>query len=149
VTSTNARALYLDTSCLLKLFIREPESARVIELLGREAQIIVSELARLEAETQLRARLRGGLLTKAKHEKLARELEATLALDPFSVAPFPIEAFERARVIASRTKVHCRTLDLLHLAAMHCGLTRLLTNDSAQATVAQSLGIAVELPRRA
>jgi hypothetical protein len=132
----------------LKLLIREPESPRVIELLGKESQVIVSELARLEAETQLRARLRGGLLTKGKHEKLARKLEATLTLDPFSVAPFPLEAFERARGLASRTKVHCRTLDLLHLAAMSCdGLSRLLTNDSAQATVARSLGIVVELPR--
>jgi predicted nucleic acid-binding protein len=148
VTSVNAAALYLDTSCLLKLFIREPESQRVIELLGKESQIVVSELARLEAETQLRARLRGGLLTKVKHAKLARELEVTLTLDPFSVAPFPIEGFERARAFASRTKVHCRTLDLLHLAAMNCdGLNRLLTNDSAQAAVARSLGIAVELPR--
>jgi predicted nucleic acid-binding protein len=148
VTSANARALYLDTSCLLKLFIREPESVRVIELLGKESQIVVSELARLEAETQLRARLLGGLLTKAKHQKLARELEATLALDPFSVVPFPIEAFERARDMASRTKVHCHTLDLLHVAVMHCdGLDRLLTNDAAQANLARSLGIAVELPR--
>ena len=148
MTSEKARALYLDTSCLLKLFIREPESPRVIELLGKESQIVVSELARLEAETQLRARLRGGLLSKAKHEKLARQLEATLTLDPFSVAPFPSEAFERARTFANRIKVHCRTLDLLHLAAMDCdGLSRLLTNDSAQATVARSLGIVVELPR--
>lgn len=148
MTSANARALYLDTSCLLKLFIREPESPRVIELLSGESQIVVSELTRLEAETQLRARLRGGLLTKGKYDKVARELEATLTLDPFSVAPFPIEAFERARSFAHRTKVHCRTLDLLHLAAMDCdGLSRLLTNDSVQATVARSLGIAVELPR--
>jgi predicted nucleic acid-binding protein len=148
VTSANARALYLDTSCLLKLFIREPESPRVIELLGKESRIVVSELARLEAETQLRARLRGGLLTKAKHEKLAGELEATLSLDPFDVTPFPLEGFERARTFANRTKVHCRTLDLLHLAAMDCdGLGRLLTNDSTQATVARSLGMVVELPR--
>jgi predicted nucleic acid-binding protein len=148
VTGAHARALYLDASCLLKLFIREPESRRVIELLGMESQVVVSELARLEAETQLRARLRGGLLSKARHDKLARELDATLALDPFSVAPFPPETFERARTLGSRTKVHCRTLDLLHLAAMDCdGLSRLLTNDSAQAIVARSLGIAVELPR--
>lgn len=146
--TSSTRALYLDTSCLLKLFVREPESPRVIELLSEESQVIVSELARLEAETQLRARLRGGLLTKAKHDRLARELTATLALDPFSVASFPSEAFERARALASRTQVHCRTLDLLHLAAMDCdGLSRLLTNDSAQATVAQSLGITVALPR--
>lgn len=141
-------ALYLDTSCLLKLFVREPESPAVISLLGGEAQVIVSELARLEAETQLRARLRGGLITKAKHGQLVRELAAMLALDPFTVAPFPGEAFERARELAARTKVHCRTLDLLHVAAMDLdGLSRMLTNDSAQAAVARSLGLTVLLPR--
>jgi len=148
VTRGKAQALYIDTSCLLKLFIREPESPRVIELLGEETQVVVSELARFEAETQLRARLRGGLLTKTKHDRLARELAATLLHHPFSVAPFPSEAFERARALGTRTEAHCRTLDLLHLAAMDCdGLGRLLTNDSAQAAVARSLGIIVVLPR--
>lgn len=144
----NANALYLDTSCLLKLFVREPESSRVIELLGRESKIVVSELARLEAETQLRARLQGGLLTKARHRKLAAQLGATLALEPFDLLPFPNEAVERARALAARTQVHCRTLDLLHLAAMECdGLTRLLTNDTAQAAMAKSLNLSVAMPR--
>jgi predicted nucleic acid-binding protein len=144
----DASALYLDTSCLLKLFVREPESPRVVELLDGEAQVVVSELARLEAETQLRARLLGGLLTKSKHEKLVRELAATLLLEPFRVEPVPNDVFERARTVSARTKVHCRTLDLLHVATMDCaGLTRLLTNDSAQAAVARSLGIATVMPR--
>ena len=108
-----ASALYLDTSCLLKLFVREPESPRVVELLRDERLVVVSELALLEAQMQLRARRHGGLLTKAKYEVLSKELTRMLALEPFHTAPFPRETFERAAVLAGRTKVHCRTLDLL------------------------------------
>ena len=143
----SVEALYLDTSCLLKLFLREPESARVAELLDSEDSVVLSELGILEAETQLRARLLGGLLTKARYSRLGAELQRTLTLEPFSCVPFPQDGFERARSLAARTRVHSRTLDLLHLAAMEAlGVTRLLTNDSAQAAVANALGFQVVSP---
>jgi uncharacterized protein with PIN domain len=42
-------SLYIDTSCLLKLFLMEPESARVQELSSAEERVVVSTLVRLEA----------------------------------------------------------------------------------------------------
>ena len=140
-------ALYLDTSCLLNLFLLEVESAHVVSELAREDRVIVSELGRLEAETQLRARLVGGSLTKAKHRRLSAELAKTLSLEPFVVVAFPMDAFEGARRLAEKVKVHCRTLDLLHLAAMAAlGIERLFTTDRAQSTVARALGLAVTMP---
>lgn len=140
-------ALYLDTSCLLKLFFREPESARVAEVLGSEERVAVSELARLEAETQLRARRLGGLLSKAKYQRLEEELARTLSLAPFEVMLFPEDGFERARTLAARARVHCRTLDVLHVAAMDAsGIKRLFTNDGTQATLAKALGFEVTTP---
>jgi len=137
-------ALYLDTSCLLKLFFREPESERVANILASEDLVIVSELGRLEAETQLRARLIGGLLSKSKHDSLSERLARTLALEPFDVYPFPEDGFDRARTLAARARVHVRTLDLLHVAAMDAsGATRLFTNDRTQAAVAGALGFDV------
>ncbi len=145
---TSGSALYLDTSCLLKLFFPEPEAARVIELLGNESDVVVSELALLEAETQLGARLLGGLLTKSRHQKLARELLHTMTLAPFRVAELAPDALARARSLAARTRVHCRTLDLLHLAAMDAErIERLLTNDAGQAAAAKALGFTVTIPR--
>jgi len=140
-------ALYLDTSCLLKLFFREPESIRVAEILAAEQQVVVTELVRLEAETQFRARRLGGLLSKPKYQRLVEELAGTLVLAPFQLLPFPADAFDQARVIAARVRVHCRTLDLLHLAAMHTlGLQRLFTNDATQASAARALELAVVTP---
>jgi predicted nucleic acid-binding protein len=139
--------LYLDTSCLLKLFFLEPESARVVEALASEEHVVVTELARLEAETQLRARLVGGLLTKSKHRRILGELTRTLSLDPFVPVAFPADAFQGARRITESAKVHCRTLDLLHIAAMSAlGLRRLFTNDRTQAKLAHSLGLLVNMP---
>lgn len=139
--------LYLDTSCLLKLFFREPESSRVVEILAAEQHVVVTELGRLEAETQLRARRLGGLLSKSKYQRLVDELAATLVLAPFQLVPMPAEAFEHARLIAARVRVHCRTLDLLHLAAMNAlGVQRLLTNDGVQASAARALEFSVVTP---
>jgi predicted nucleic acid-binding protein len=140
-------ALYLDTSCLLKLFFREPETRAVAELLAAQERVVVSELGRLEAETQLRARLHGGLLSRAQHRRLSAELTRTLMLEPFSLIAFPVDGFERARALSTRAKAHCRTLDLLHMAVMDSvGLTRLFTNDAAQAKVARALELIVTMP---
>jgi predicted nucleic acid-binding protein len=139
--------LYFDTSCLLKLFFLEPETANVIERLSGEHHVVVSELARLEAETQLRARLVGGLLTKSRYLRMSEELARTLAREPFVVTAFPLDGFDGARKIAEKAKVHCRTLDLLHVATMTTlGLERLFTNDRTQGKLAQSLGISVMMP---
>jgi predicted nucleic acid-binding protein len=140
-------ALYLDTSCLLKLFFPEPESVNVVDAIAREQQVVVSELARLEAETQLRARLLGGVLTQSRYRRLMTELDRMLKRDPFAPARFPDDGFERARRMSEGLKVHCRTLDLLHLAAMDAvGVRRLFTNDRGQAVVARALHFTVLEP---
>jgi len=140
-------ALYLDTSCLLKLFFPEPESPHVALAIAAEEEVLVSELALLEAETQMRARLLGGLLTKSRHRRLATELERMLKSEPFARSPFPSDGVERARRMATSLKVHARTLDLLHLAAMEAhGVSRLFTNDRGQAAAARAFGVAVVEP---
>jgi uncharacterized protein with PIN domain len=47
--------IYLDTSCLLKLLLEEPESGAVRLAVAREAEVIVSALTELETTVQLRA----------------------------------------------------------------------------------------------
>lgn len=143
-------SLYIDTSCLLKLLFPEPESTRVGEIVAAERRVVVSALARLEALSQIHGRRSGGLLTRRRAEALASRLDALLALDPFELLATPpgLEAVaERQMSPLGRTR-HCRTLDRLHLAALErLGLRRLLTNDDAQAAVADDLGVEVLLPR--
>lgn len=140
-------SLYLDTSCLLKLVLREPESERVRSLVLSEPRIAVNTLTRLEARQSLLSMLLGGEITRAQHRRLGAVLNEMLSIPPFDFGRFPHDAFELAEQQLARTP-YCRTLDRLHLAAMEAlGLQRLLTNDDQQAAAAHALGFEVILPR--
>lgn len=143
-------SLYADTSCLLKLLWQEPETARTETLIAAESTVVVSDLARLEATVQIRARRAAGLLTRRGAETLSAQLETILRTAPLELracAPSLVED-AMAQVLAARPRGHCRTLDRLHLAAMAgMGLRRLLTNDDAQARAARALGMRVVFPR--
>jgi predicted nucleic acid-binding protein len=143
-------ALYLDTSCLLKLLFPEPESRRVADLLALEPRVLVSGLVRLEALVQIGARLSGGMLTKRTAGRLVVRMEEILGLAPFESVTTPADLSEIAadQILPLGRTVHCRTLDRLHLAAMQAlSVDRLLTNDDIQAAAARELGFHVSLPR--
>jgi predicted nucleic acid-binding protein len=143
-------SLYLDTSCLLKLFFAEPESAKTSLLVAAEPRVVVSSLARLEGLVQIQGRVAGGLLAARAAASLARLLDRTLASAPFDLVTTPagIDAVAVAQLFPLGRSVHCRTLDRLHLAAMQAlGVRRLLTNDEVQAHAAGALGFEVLRPR--
>jgi predicted nucleic acid-binding protein len=140
-------SLYLDTSCLLKLFFSEPESPRVAEVIAAESRVVLSSLAKLESVVQIKARVRGGHLTKRSGRTLLARLEATVALSPFELASPPRDLALVAQAQVAAGDVHCRTLDRLHLAAMEVlSLRRLFTNDKIQAAAATALGFDVTMP---
>ena len=143
-------ALYLDTSCLLKLFFPEPETPRTITLIAAEPRVLVSSLARLEALSQLHARVVGGLLSAARARRLRERMAAMLGLAPYEPVRCPGDIIDLAesQVDVSAKTGYCRTLDRLHLATMQAfGVQRLLTNDDTQAAAARALGLDVVLPR--
>ena len=145
-----AVSLYLDTSCLLKLLFPEPETARVMQLIAAEDHVVVSTLAHLEALVQLHARIVGGLLSKARARALAGRLDGILRQRPYELVDTPSNVVELAEDQVKRfpREAHCPTLDRLHLGVMRSlELTRLLTNDDAQARAARGLGLEVATPR--
>jgi predicted nucleic acid-binding protein len=150
IATSNAVSLYLDTSCLLKLFFPEPQSTRTAALVARERRVVVSSLARLEALVQIQARVAGGLLSGRAAASLQRLIEGTLVRAPYDVVPVPggIDRVAEQQILPMTRSVHCRTLDRLHLAAMQAfGLHRILTNDDVQARAAAALGFEVLSPR--
>ena len=70
--------------------------------------------------------------------------------DPFRFRPLAGSLFQTAlRQNREARRVHCRTLDRLHLAAMEeLGLRRLMTTDTAEAAGAKALGLEVVSPGR-
>jgi uncharacterized protein with PIN domain len=59
--------IYLDTSCLLKLLLEEPESEAVRLAVAREPEVVVSALTELETALQLRAGWLAGEYREARY----------------------------------------------------------------------------------
>ena len=142
--------IYLDTSCLLKLMLEEPESGAVRMAVARESEVIVSALTELEAAVQLRAGWRAGEYRERRYRAYVGRLKVFRETDPFRFRPLAGSLFQTAlRQDHQARSVPCRTLDRLHLAAMEeLGLRRLMTTDTAQAAGGKALGFEVVSPGR-
>lgn len=139
---------YIDTSCMLKLLVSEPQTARVEQLVSAEDHVAVSTLTELETRTRLLALRRGGQVSFRQYRLLVREFDDLCSMDPFHLEPLAGAVFDTAITQVKRHgAIHCRSLDRIHLAAMQSlGYTRLLTSDGHQAKAAASLEITVVRP---
>lgn len=138
---------YLDTSSLLKLFIRDEHSEAVISAIQNETTVMVSPLTELEASVQLRGLHLGGMMESARYLRMCERLAETMAGHPFLLRPLASSVFSKALTQHAQSPIHCRSLDRLHLAAMEeLGLRRLMTHDERQAEAARELGYDVVMP---
>ena len=114
-----------------------------------ENTVIVSALAELETEVQIKAAAVDGEIRLAQLRQFQARLAAMRNLDPFHFRLLPGSVFSNALRQHRRPKAaYCRTLDRLHLAAMEeLKLTRLMTLDQKQAEAAEELGFHVLRPR--
>ena len=137
--------LYIDTSSLLKLLWEEPESEWTRQRIAVEQKVILSSLAKLEADVQLAGACLAGKYSRAKLSAFRRALMSFPEIEPFDSAELPSQLYQvalRQQRIAEQP--HCGTLDRLHLAAMELlGISRLLTHDLRQAQAARGLGFEV------
>jgi predicted nucleic acid-binding protein len=142
--------IYLDTSCLLKLLRNEPESADVRHAVDREDVVVVSSLAELETEVQLKGAAVGGEIRTSQWRHYQAKLVAMRNFDPFHFRHLPAAVFQTAlRQHRHPQAAYCRPWDRLHLAAMEeLKQTRLMTLDEAQAEAAEALGHVVVCPGR-
>jgi predicted nucleic acid-binding protein len=142
--------IYLDTSCLLKLLREEAESDAVRYAVEAESEVVVSSLAELETEVQLKAAAVGGEIRTSQWRQYQARLVAMRNFDPFHFRHLPAAVFTTAlRQHRHPQAIHCRSLDRLHLAAIEeLKLKRLMTLDELQAKVAKALGFEVIRPGR-
>ncbi len=128
--------LYIDSSAMLKRYIREHDREAAMSLMAGDPVLATSRLTEVEVRRNLSRLLEGPDLTAARRQ---------LAVDLDALALMSLDATvcnEAAR-IAEQTL--CRSLDALHLAsALRAGsTTTVLTFDIRQAQAARSLGLAV------
>ncbi len=128
------RATYLDSSAIVKLVVREPESAALRRFLRRRRPVIASALARTEV---VRALLHlGAEAVERGHGVLAR-------LDLARVSDRVL------RAAGTLSPADLRSLDAIHLAtAQRLGddLAQVVTYDGRMAVAAESLGFTVAAP---
>lgn len=127
--------VYLDSSALVKLVIREPESAALRRYLRTRPIRISSSLAKVEVMRATRAH--GGQAT-TRARRLLRSIDL-IAVDD--------EVIEDASTLDTHV---LRSLDAIHLAsarALGDELTAVVTYDERMAEAAARQGLAVDAPR--
>jgi predicted nucleic acid-binding protein len=128
-------ATYLDSSAIVKLAVREQESAALRRYLKRRRPLVSSALARTEV---LRALLPSG------EEAIGRGRDVLTRLDLVRVNDRLLSA---AGVLLP---LDVRSLDAIHLATAQLlggDLSRLVTYDQRMAAAADQLGLRVVAPR--
>ena len=131
---TADRAIYLDSSAIVKLAVTEKESAALRRYLRRRAPLVVSAVARTEVARCLLPL--GPTAVQRGHNVLTR-LELIRVSDRIL-----LEA-------GSLRPAELRSLDAIHLATMRqlgASLRRLVTYDSRMSAAAVELGISAVAP---
>lgn len=128
------KAIYLDSSALVKLALAEAESAALRRFLGRQRPHVTSALARTEVA---RALLPFGNDAVARGEAVLRRVEVVRITDRV------------LRVAGSLSPPELRSLDAIHLATAQLldrDLRSLVTYDQRMVAAARSLKIPVRSP---
>jgi predicted nucleic acid-binding protein len=130
--------VYVDTSALVKLIVRERESAALHRAAAGWVRLVSSEIAVVEL---LRATYRQPHGFRAELERAALKLLGALALHPVTRRLL----FDAGRIQPSGL----RSLDAIHLVtAMELGdsLERFVTYDQRLAQAARAMSLSVEAP---
>jgi predicted nucleic acid-binding protein len=128
------RAIYIDSSAIVKLAVAEPESASLRRYLRRRGPLVVSALARTEV---------GRALMPFGASAVRRGSDVLARLDLIRVSD---------RVLsdaATITPAELRSLDAIHLATigqLGSSVARVLTYDDRMASAVRAMGLAVVAP---
>lgn len=110
---TYSVTLYLDTSALVKLFMRENRHEQVETATRKATRVALSIVAYPEARSAFARKLREGVLSQADHDRIVRSLdEAWIRFDRVRVTD---EVAHTAGEIAERLAL--RGFDAIHLAS--------------------------------
>jgi hypothetical protein len=127
--------LILDTSALLKRYVDEEETGRVLELMDADTAWCASALALVEAQVTI---CHVGFAEEVRRERISALLTDW---ERFTVVPLDDLCLARAAEIGCGHRV--RTLDAIHLAAAERlpAPAAFLTYDQRQAEAGLALGI--------
>ena len=137
--------LYLDSSALVKLYVREPETTDLAAFVRRHAPPIpYSALHELELTRALLHRQDGQGLTAAAAARIKAAIDDHLAMGALArpEADWPAAFAEAIRLLSRHRGL--RSLDALHIAlALKLGSKLFVTFDRRQASAAREEGLRI------
>jgi hypothetical protein len=137
---------YLDTSCFVKLYYPEPDSAKLISLISGKT-LLHTALHDLEFRNALQLKIFFKSGTVAQAAAACRLVEADLKTGVLtSVTREWREIFAEAATLADKftATTGCRSLDVLHCAAAKVlGASEFVSTESRQKGLAGAMGLKV------
>ncbi len=136
--------IYVDTSALVPVFVREPKSEAVIGWLESSGErLAISEWSLVEFASAVAIKVRSGQ-TEASLARQAKARVREFAQKHCTVAVPGREEFRRAAELAGEVALKLRAGDALHLAiAVSLGAQGILCLDDAMIQSAKSLRMKV------
>jgi predicted nucleic acid-binding protein len=140
---------YVDSGILIKLYVRERNSAEAISVLGQYKSLNLNQLQELEIRNSFRALEGRTLISSFQRASSEHELEVDLVKGRLQRShpdwgQVFLEAVNLSRLHSVDTLA--RSLDLLHVAvAMLSGADLFLTGDKRQYAVALQAGMQAEM----
>jgi len=135
--------VYFDASALVKLYLPEPGSDELNEVVAGRSDLLVSDLAATEIASSLSRHRREGVLNAEAIVRLRRALLAHVDAGFYRrVELIPAIHREAERLLFSLDAVPLRAADALHLAlAISAEAATLLTYDRRLAEAALTVGL--------
>jgi len=132
--------VFLDSSALVKRYIREAGTDEVLDRCNRATELAVAVIAVPEVISALRRLVRDGRLGEAQYAALKADLGADLADAVLcEVSPQVVQ-----RAIAALEAHPLRAMDALHIAAALVGTADVFVSaDARQCAAAVALGLEV------
>lgn len=134
--------MYLDTAILVKLLVREPDTAYYVQLVDGQL-VCTAEIALSECYCALLRKEREEAIT-GRHRKAAwRQVEQDVAERRLVLVGVTRPLLDRANVIleACHSAIALRSLDAIHLAAAASAVSwPLCTNDARMRAAATRMG---------
>jgi predicted nucleic acid-binding protein len=145
----DSRIYFLDTTCLVKLYILEDDSFALAASAATAKELVVCAIAELEFLSAIGRRAKDGEMTARQYEQLLTAFQEDWS-STFVQQPVNGIVYDNARILLRNYRL--RTLDALQLASAIAYSTftkssiRFLTADFSLAQVAQHEGFLCGIP---
>ena len=138
--------LYLDASCVVPLFVAEPSSPALADLVEGQADVLVSDYCVGEACAVISRKVRERLLTIDRALRALEELD-TWIRGAATFTETRSHDMQRAQTLVRRFDLKLRFPDALQIATAELRGARLITRDRGMRAVAEAISLdVVSLP---